>query len=106
MQPKKRKKRRFQYKHKQKKSNKKKFLTAQKKQQQQLKKTTLFRKLINVICKPSKKVHFLIAIFAVIAGVILNEFDKMPLFGIKVFFGFALYLKKSMTEPYLGFSVI
>lgn len=101
MQPKKRKKRRFQYKHKQKKSNKQKFLTTPKKQQQQLKKTTLFRKLINAICKPSKKAHFLIAIFVVIVGVILNEFDKMPLFGIKVFLGFALYLTLSYTIIYI-----
>jgi hypothetical protein len=90
-----------QYRRKQKKSHRQKNLREQKKQQEQEEKTTLFRKLINVICRPNKLVHFFIATLAVGVGFIFNTFDKIPLFGLKALFGFALYLILSYTIKYI-----
>lgn len=97
----KRKKRALQYTRKQKNLNHKKYLLKQKKQQNLEEKATLFRKLVKIISKPSKLVHFFIATFAVGVGVIFNAFDEMPLFWLKALFGFALYLVLSYTIMYI-----
>lgn len=86
---------------KQKKMNRQKNLRESKSHQEKEEKTTLFRQLISVICKPNKLVHFFIAILAVGIGFIFNSFDKMPLFGIKALFGFTLYLILSYQIKYI-----
>lgn len=85
MRYKKRKKRTFQYKSK---------------TQKNKKETTAFRNLLKVISKCSKPVHFFIAIFALVLGIIFNALDEMPLFWIKGFLGFVLYLILSYTILY------
>lgn len=93
-----RKKRARQHKQKQRQSNQK-NLQGQPKTQEQ--KITLFSRLVKVISKPSKTVHFFIAAFIVEIGFIFNTIEEMPLFGIKAFFGFTLYLILSYTITYI-----
>lgn len=67
----------------------------------QKKQKTLFRDCVKVICKPSKLIHFFIATVAVGFGFFFNAFDKMPLFGLKGFLGFVLYMALSYTIKYI-----
>lgn len=55
-------------------------------------KTTVYSYVTKLICEPNIAVHLVIAIIAVIIGLFLNRFDKMPLFWIKGLFGFVIYL--------------
>ena len=76
-------------------------LPAQKKQLVQEKKLTLFRSLVQIISMPCKSVHFIIAIFAVALGFFFNDFSEMPLFWLKGFFGFVLYIMLTNTIIYV-----
>lgn len=86
------------YKHSSKKKNPIKCFLMQKKQR---KKLPLFRYFVKTISKPSKLVHFLIAIFAVGFGFLFNSFGKMTLFWLKGLFGFILYMILSFTIIYI-----
>ena len=87
-------------KRKQKRAHRQRYLTMQSKQLVQKEKTTLFRKLVKVISRPSKLIHFFIATFAVGTGFIFNALAEMPLFWLKGLFGYVLYLILSYTIKY------
>lgn len=70
-------------------------------QKKQSKKSELFRNLVKLISKPSKLVHFFIAIFATGFGFLLNTLDEMPLFWLKGLFGFVLYMLLSFASIYM-----
>lgn len=53
---------------------------------------SLFEKLVYTMTKPKKRIHFIIAIVAVIIGFIFNVLDDMPMFWLKGLLGFVLYL--------------
>lgn len=95
-------KRTNQDKQKQKNSNHHKHLSKQKNMQENEEKITIFRNLVKAITKLSTLVHFLIAIFAVSVGFVLNAFDEMPIFWLKALFGFILYLILSYTIMKIG----
>lgn len=67
----------------------------------QTEQTTLFGNLVKVISKPNKLAHFLIATFAVTLGFVFNTFEEMPLFWLKGFFGFVLYITLTSTIFYI-----
>ncbi|MDR1018476.1 MAG: hypothetical protein LBM02_07210 [Lachnospiraceae bacterium] len=69
-----------------------KIIKVQQKSIDEHKSISIFRKVLKIISKPHKRTHLMIALFASILGFILNSFDEMELFGIKVSVGVFLYL--------------
>ena len=61
----------------------------------------LFAKMVALIAKPKKQIHFIIALLAVVFGFVFNAIDKMPLFWLKGIFGFALYIILSFAIKYI-----
>jgi hypothetical protein len=54
--------------------------------------STVFRKVLDLICKPNNTTHVAIAFLAVAFGFALNSLERMPLFHYKAPFGFLLYI--------------
>lgn len=61
----------------------------------------LFAKMVALISKPQKQIHFIIALFAVILGFVFNALGEMSLFWLKGIFGFVLYIILSFTIKYI-----
>jgi hypothetical protein len=61
----------------------------------------MFQKTLDVLCKPNKVIHFVIASIAVIIGFFFNSFEEMPLFLFKAPFGFFLYIILTYAIYYL-----
>lgn len=101
MKNRKRKKKISQYKPKQKKVELLKQISLENEKSNQVEQVTLYKNLVKIISKPTKLVHFFIAIFATVSGFVLNAFNEMPMFWLKGLFGFGLYILLTSTIIYI-----
>lgn len=85
------------YKQNRKKTNQQKFVSNQAEEE----KSTLFQTVVKAISCQRKLVHFFIVTLFVILGFIFNAIYKMPMFGIKVLFVFALDIFLFYTIIYI-----